>query len=127
MRLITPKFSVQQVALILLALLISVLLRPEKIHAQRNSAPAVAQVGPGSPLPVFVVNDLPPALPDGFKPGTSWKFTSWTVPSTVTFTATVQKTEGGWAFLTLSTDAQTTSRWYYIPQMPGAWEQQLGQ
>lgn len=125
MRLITPKLSVRQAPLILLALLlIAVLVGPGKIHAQRNSAQAVAQVGPGSPLPVFVVNDPPPALPEGFTPGTSWKFTTWTVPSTLTFTATVQKTEGGWAFLKLSTDAPTTSRWYYIPQMPGAWEQQ---
>jgi hypothetical protein len=124
MRTIHSKFSVRQLPLLLFAvLLLSVLLQPGKIHAQRNSTPAVAQVGPGSPLPVFVVNDLPPALPDGFVPGSSWKFTTWTVPSTLSFTATVRQTEGGWALLTLSTDS-ATSRWYFIPQMPGAWEMQ---
>ncbi len=118
-----PKLSAQQAVSILLAvLLLAVLLKPGKIAAQRSPAPAVAQVGPTSPLPVYVVNDFPPALPEGFVPGTSWKFTTWTLPSTLTFTATVQKTEGGWAFLTLSTG--NTSRWYYIPQMPGAWEPQ---
>ncbi len=107
------------------ALLIGVLLRPAKINAQRNSVPAsLAQVGAASPLPVYVVNDPPSLLPDGFVPGSSWKFTTWTVPSTLTFTATVQKTEGGWAALTLSTDPPTASRWYYIPQMPGVWEAQ---
>ena len=110
--------------LLLAVLFLSILLRPGKIHAQRNPTPAVAQVGPGSPLPVFVVNDLPPTLPDGFIPGSSWKFTTWTVPSTLSFTATVKQTEGGWALLTLSTDPPATSRWYFIPQMPGAWEMQ---
>jgi hypothetical protein len=121
---ITPKLSARQIPLILLAvLLIAVLIRPDKIEAQRNSPPAVAQVGAASPLPVYVVNDLPPTLPEGFVVGSSWKFTTWTVPSTLTFTATVQKIEGGWASLTVSTDP-TTARWYYIPQMPGAWEPQ---
>ena len=77
----------------------------------------------GSPLPVYVVNDPPPALPEGFVAGTSWKFSTWTLPSSLTFTATVQKTEGGWAYLTVNADP-TATRWYYIPQMPGAWEPQ---
>jgi hypothetical protein len=133
MRLITSKLSARHVPLILLpALLICVLLAPgslfdsllETVHAQRNSPPPVAQVGPASPLPVYVVNDPPPALPVGFVPGSSWKFTTWTVPSTLTFTATVQNTEGGWASLTLNTDPPGTSKWYYVPQMPGAWEPQ---
>jgi hypothetical protein len=128
MRSITSKLSVRQLPVILLAvavLFIGFLLRPGKIQAQRNTVPAsVAQVGAAAPLPVYVVNDLPPVLPDGFVPGSSWKFTTWTLPSTLTFTATVQKVEGGWAALTLSTDPPTTSRWYFIPQMPGAWEPQ---
>ena len=114
-----------KIALITLAAVMAVvLLRPGKIQAQRPPAPALAQVGPGSPLPVYVVNDQPPALPDGFVPGSSWKFTSWTTPSTISFVATVQKTEGSWAALALSTDPQTSAKWYYIPQMPGAWELQ---
>src|SRR5580658_4655421 len=126
MRSITSKFSVRQLPLMLLAvLLLSVLLRPGKIQAQRNAPPtAVAQVGVGSPLPVYVVNDPPSLLPEGFVPGSSWKFTTWTLPSTLSFTATVQKTEGGWAALTLNTDPPTTSKWYFIPQMPGVWEPQ---
>ena len=103
----------QHVVLILLAVLVI------SVNGQRPPIPAVAQVGAGNPLPVYVVNDLQPALPVGFIPGSSWKFTTWTQPSTLTFTATVQKTEGGWAFLALNGDA-ATSRWYYIPQMPGA-------
>lgn len=124
MRLIIPKLSGQQVLLIVFAVfLIVLLLKPEKIRAQPKAAPAVAEVGVGSPLPVYVVNELPPVLPDGFVPGTSWKFTTWTLPSTLTFTAVVQKTEGGWAYLTVNSDP-TSTRWYYIPQMPGAWEPQ---
>jgi hypothetical protein len=124
MRLTLQKLSGPHILLIVCAaLLIALLLKPEKIRAQPKAAPATAEVGFGSPLPVYVVNDLPPQLPEGFVPGSSWKFTTWTLPSTLTFTATVQKTEGGWAYLTLSTDA-ASSRWYYIPQMPGAWEPQ---
>ena len=122
---LNPKLSTPKLAIILLAaLLIGVLLRPGKIQAQKNPNQPLAQVGAGSPLPVYVVNDQPPTLPDGFVAGSSWKFTTWTTPSTLTFTASVQKTEGGWALLTLTTDAQTRSSWYYIPYMPGAWEQQ---
>src|SRR5271165_1081435 len=127
MPLITSRLSIRQVPMILLAvavLLLCGLLRPEKIHAQRPAAPAVAQVGAGSPLPVYVVNEPPPTLPSGFVPGSSWKFTTWTLPSTLTFTATVKQIEGGWAELTLNTDPPATSKWYYIPQMPGAWEAQ---
>jgi hypothetical protein len=126
MRLLTPKLSLRQVPLLLFAaLFLFVLLRPEKTHAQRNPVPStVAQVGALAPLPVYVVNDPPSLLPEGFTPGSSWKFTTWTVPSTLTFTATVQKTEGGWAALTMTTDPPTTSKWYFIPQMPGVWERQ---
>jgi hypothetical protein len=129
MRSITSKFSARQLppslfAVLLAVVLLSVLLRPGKVQAQRNAPPAVAQVGPGSPLPVYVVNDPPSLLPDGFVTGSSWKFTTWTVPSTLSFTATVKQTEGGWALLTLSTDPPATARWYFIPQMPGAWEAQ---
>jgi hypothetical protein len=123
---IISKLSVRRLPLIAVAvaaLLTGVLLGPGKIHAQRNSTPAsVAQVGVASPLPVYVVNDAPLLLPEGFVPGSSWKFTTWTVPSTLTFTATVQKTDGGWAALTLSTDPPTAAKWYFIPQMPGVWE-----
>jgi hypothetical protein len=124
MRLTIPKLSGQQVLLIVFAvLLVVLLLKPEKIRAQPKAAPVVAEVGVGSPLPVYVVNELPPVLPEGFVPGTSWKFSTWTLPSSLTFTAVVQKTEGGWAYLTVNADP-TSTRWYYIPQMPGAWEPQ---
>jgi hypothetical protein len=124
MRLTIQKLSGQQVLLIVFAvLLMALLFKPEKMRAQPKAAPATAEVGVGTPLPVYVVNDPPPMLPEGFIPGTTWKFTTWTVPSTITFTATVQKTEGGWAYLMLSADP-TSSKWYYIPQMPGAWEPQ---
>jgi hypothetical protein len=116
--------SAQRAGLILLSgLLILVLFKPAPIAAQRKDPPPVAQVGPGTPLPVYVVNDFPPALPAGFVPGTSWKFTQWTTPSALTFTATVQKTEGGWALLALSGNA-AAPQWYFVPQMPGGWEPQ---
>jgi hypothetical protein len=118
------KISIQHVIVLVAALLFFVLLRPGQIRAQRAPVPAVAQVGAGSPLPVYVVNDSQIVLPEGFVPGSSWKFTTWTQPSTLTFSATVQKTEGAWALLALKGDAATAPRWYYIPQMPGAWEQQ---
>lgn len=128
MRAISSKLSTKQISLIFLAIAVvftGVLLKPWKVRAQRNGVPAsLAQVGAANPLPVYVVNDLPPLLPDGFVPGSSWKFTTWTVPSTLTFTASVQKIEGGWAQLTLSTDPPTTSKWYYVPYMPGVWEMQ---
>ena len=128
MRSITSRLSFRPVPLVALAatvLLAGVLLRPAKIQAQRNSPPpALAQVGPAAPLPVYVVNEPPALLPEGFVPGSSWRFTTWTTPSTLTFTATVQKTEGGWAALTLSTDPPAMSKWYFIPQMPGVWERQ---
>jgi hypothetical protein len=124
MRPTIQKLSGQQVLLIIFAvLLIALLLKPGKIRAQQKAAPAMAEVGVGSPLPVYVVNDPPPALPEGFVPGTAWRFSTWTLPSSLTFTATVQKTNGGWAYLTVNADP-TSSRWYYIPQMPGAWEPQ---
>ena len=116
--------SKQRAALFFLAIVAAAfLVRPGAVRAQK-SAPVLAQVGASTPLPVYVVNDVPPALPSGFVPGTSWKFSSWTVPSSLTFMVSVQKTEGGWAQLTLSTDPQAAPKWYFVPQMPGAWEQQ---
>lgn len=128
MRFLTPASSKRQLLLISTAaavVLIGVFVQPWKVHAQRNNPPAsLAQVGVASPLPVYVTNEPEARLPQGFVPGSSWKFTTWTIPSTLTFTATVQKTEGGWAQLNLSTDPPATSKWYYIPFMPGVWEQQ---
>jgi len=124
MRFLQQKLSAQQVVVFALAaLLVFAFMKPRDLQAQRNQ-PAVAQVGPGSPLPVYVVNDPKPALPENFTPGTSWKFTTWTIPSTLTFTATVQKVSGPWALLKVTSNAQSTSSWYYVPQMPGTWEQQ---
>ena len=128
MRFLTSGFSNRQFWLMLAAvgaLLTGVSVQPWKVLAQRNNPPAsLAQVGAGTPLPVYVTNEPELRLPDGFVPGSVWKFTTWTVPSTLTFTATVQETGGGWAKLNLSTDPATTSKWYYIPFMPGVWEKQ---
>jgi len=128
MRAITSKLSIPQRTIILVAavaVLIGALVRPDTIRAQRNSVPAsLAQVGVASPLPVYVTNDPPSAVPDGFVPGSTWKFTTWTIPSTLTFTATVKAVQGGWAELNVSTDPPTTAKWYYLPIMPGVWEQQ---
>lgn len=106
------------------ALLTALLLNPVKTRAQQKGPPAAAEVGIGTPLPVYVVNEPVPQVPAGFVPGSSWKFTTWTIPSTLTFTATVERVEGGWAYLMVSSDTPASTRWYYIPQMPGAWEPQ---
>lgn len=105
-------------------MLITLLLNPAKTRAQQKAGTAVAEVGASSPLPVYVVNEPVARLPMGFVPGSSWKFTTWTIPSTLTFTATVQRVDGGWAYLTINTETPAATRWYYIPQMPGAWEPQ---
>jgi hypothetical protein len=90
---------------------------------QHSHAQSPAQVGIASPLPVYVTNT--PALPEGFTPGSRWKFSTWTMPSVLTWTATVNKTSGAWAHLTVRGDNGTsTSRWYYLPAMEGSWEQQ---
>jgi hypothetical protein len=94
------------------------------LHAQKPLNQPVAQVGPAAPLPVYVVNEATPSLPDGFVTGTVWMFSSWTTPSSLSFSARVDATSGGWAYLTLTNDAARKSRWYYVPQMPGAWEKQ---
>jgi hypothetical protein len=65
------------------------------------------------------------SLPDGFVPGSRWKFTTWTMPSVLTWTATVNKTSGSWVNLTINVeDGTRTTRWYYLPAMPGSWEKQ---
>jgi len=125
---ITRKFSIRPHTLVLVAagaVLLGFLLRPATIRAQHNAPPAsLAQVGAAAPLPVYVTNEPPTVVPDGFVPGSTWKFTTWTIPSTLTFTATVRQVVNGWADLNLSTDPQTTDKWYYIPYMPGVWEKQ---
>lgn len=128
MRAITRTISIRRGTLFLVAaaaVLTGILLRPAAIQAQRNAPPAsLAQVGVSAPLPVYVTNEPASQVPDGFVPGTTWKFTTWTIPSTLTFTATVKDIQGGWAQLNLSTDPPTAARWYFIPYMPGAWEKQ---
>ena len=79
-----------------------------------------AQIGTSSPLPVFVMNQE--GLPDGFVAGSRWRFTTWTVPTALTWTANVNRTSGGWANMTITGDDRvTTTRWYYVPAMPGSW------
>ena len=57
----------------------------------------------------------------GFVPGSSWKIYDMDgVPSTLTFTATVQDVQGGWASLRLSTDVPRVFPGNHIPQIPGA-------
>lgn len=96
------------------------------IWADRVGAQSPAQIGTNSPLPVFVTN--PPGalmLPEGFVAGSQWRFTTWTMPSVLTWTATVNRTNGPWAQLTITTeDRATSTRWYYVPAMPGSWERQ---
>jgi hypothetical protein len=86
-------------------------------------AQSPVQIGRESPLAVFITN--PDGLPEGFVAGSRWRFTTWTVPSVITWTAAVNKTSGSWANLTITGDDRIqTSRWYYVPAMPGSWERQ---
>jgi hypothetical protein len=123
-RTLSPRHVLLTVSVVSALALAALLVTPEKTHAQQKAPPAAASVGVANPLPVYMVNEPPGLLPEGFDPGTSWKFTTWTVPSSLTFTATVQRTQGGWAYLTVKNDTPASTRWYYIPQMPGAWEPQ---
>ena len=89
-------------------------------------AQSPAQIGASSPLPVFVTNSLSdPLLPEGFAAGSRWRFTTWTTPSVISWTATVNRTSGAWANITTVAENGTrTTRWYYVPNMPGSWERQ---
>jgi hypothetical protein len=90
-------------------------------QAQRSENPA--QISVGAPLPVHVTNL--PTLPEGFTPGSHWRFTTWTTPSVLTFTATVNRTSGAWAHLSVRNESGGAgSGWYYIPQMQGSWQPQ---
>lgn len=90
---------------------------------QRGQAQAPAQIGSSSPLPVYVTNT--PPLPEEFVSGSRWRFTTWTVPTVLTWTATVNSTSGPWAQLTVRTESgQVSTGWYYIPAMPGNWQKQ---
>jgi hypothetical protein len=89
-----------------------------------TQAQSTAQIATNSPLPVFVTNNTM-QLPEGFVPGTHWRFTTWTTPSVFTWMTTVNKTSGPWANLTVrNEDGTSSSRWYYVPGMPGSWDRQ---
>ncbi len=119
MTLVSTLSSWQRIALLSLAVMIIALAS----RVTRTEAQSPTQIGPASPLPVFVTNT--PPLPEGFVQGSRWRFTTWTTPSVLTWSATVNKTSGPWANLTVRyEDGATSSRWYYIPAMPGSWDQQ---
>jgi hypothetical protein len=96
----------------------------DTINAPGKSA-ATAQIGPATPLPVFVTNEGNSLLPEGFEVGSRWRFTSWSSPTTTSFVGAVQATAGPWANLTVrANDGTTTTRWYNVAAMPGGWEKQ---
>jgi hypothetical protein len=95
------------------------------IFVGRVRAQSHAQIGTNTPLPVYVTN--PPGemlLPEGFVSGSQWRFTTWTTPSVITWTARVNQTSGPWANLTITGEDRSTTRWYYVPAMPGSWERE---
>jgi hypothetical protein len=111
------------VAIVLLLVMTGVATWVHSVQAQSQSN-SHAQIATNSPLPVYVTN-LEGRLPDGFVAGSNWRFTTWTVPTVLTWTATVNRTSGAWAYLTITGDDRiTTRRWYYVPAMPGSWERQ---
>jgi hypothetical protein len=84
-----------------------------------------AQIAQSTPLPVFVTNQGHYLLPEGFVPGSRWRFTSWSGPSTISWIGAVQATSGPWANLTIqANDGTTTTRWYNMMALPGGWEKQ---
>ncbi|MCC6367744.1 MAG: hypothetical protein IT165_29830 [Bryobacterales bacterium] len=93
---------------------------------QHVQAQAPAQIGASSPLPVFVTNPSEVVLlPDGFVPGSRWRFTTWTTPNAFTWVATVNKISGAWANMTvIAEDSSRHTQWYYVPGLPGSWERQ---
>ena len=118
MKLPNFRFPSQRVLLIAgAALVIAIALYGQRAYPGSQQ---VAQVGPLSPLPVYVVNE--PSMPDDFVPGSTWQFTTWTVPNAMTWTAHVEKVSGSWAYLSVQGNAQLTSGWYYLPRMDGFWQ-----
>jgi hypothetical protein len=109
-----------------MALVVGVICATIWVQQVEAQSQPVAQIGAGSPLPVYVTNPMQQiSLPEGFVQGSQWRFTTWTVPTVISWTATVNKTSGPWANLTITADDRTThSRWYYVPGMPGSWERQ---
>ncbi|MBC7924783.1 MAG: hypothetical protein H7039_03925 [Bryobacteraceae bacterium] len=81
-----------------------------------------AQVNITSPLPVYVTNT--PVLPEGFTQGSRWRYTTWTSPSVITWIGQIQRVSGPWASITVTLENTSTTRWYYVPAMPGSWEKQ---
>jgi hypothetical protein len=105
-------------------LLIAVIVVALTSQLSQTHAQSTAQIGAASPLPVFVTNNTM-ELPEGFVQGSRWRFVTWTTPSVLTWVVTVNKTSGPWANLSVRTeDGTTSSRWYYIPGMPGSWDRQ---
>ena len=92
---------------VLVVLLFGVFLYPAHSQAQRAEAPTTAHIAASSPLPVFVTNA--PSLPEGFVVGSKWRFTTWTTPSVITWSATVQSISGAWAQLVVSGEGGRTS------------------
>jgi hypothetical protein len=118
-----PKFSLKQIVLVFSAVLAFAWLAGSQTPVPSPRAiPPVAQVAATMPLPVYVLNE-PEFLPEGFVPGSTWKFTTWTIPSMLTFTAKVERVYGAWAYLTVQSESPKP-RWYFIPEMPGTWEPQ---
>jgi len=117
-----PKLQVPRPRVLLLAGA-ALLLALALYGAQRGGvSQQVAQIGPLAPMPVYVVNEA--TVPDDFTPGSTWQFTTWTIPNAFSWTATVERVSGGWAFLNVTQNGQTVSGWYYIPNMQGFWRRQ---
>jgi len=119
---LSSKFRFRLAVAIVLVLAASCL----SMWIHRVEAQSPAQIGVSAPLPVYVTNQVAnPPLPEGFVQGSQWRFTTWTVPSVITWTATVNRTSGAWVNLTIvAEDRSTHTRWYYLPGMPGSWERQ---
>ncbi len=95
-------------------------LTPQPALAQEPGRPT--QIGPSAPLPVYVTNT--PVLPEGFVAGSHWRFTTWSSPSVITWVGNIRRVSGPWAYIEVSREGTTQKGWYYVPAMPGNWDQQ---
>jgi hypothetical protein len=64
-----------------MALVVGVICATIWVQQVEAQSQPVAQIGAGSPLPVYVTNPMQQiSLPEGFVQGSQWRFTTWTVP-----------------------------------------------
>jgi hypothetical protein len=101
---------------------------PAKVQdaGPKNSVPLDVLVKAPLPLPVTVVNtDTGPGLPQGFVPGSVWRYyPNMSAPaSAITTFAVKQVQPSGWALLEPRPATSPSAFWCYVPGLGGFWGQ----